>query len=392
MAVNELSFAQCSAILNEIHSQATGKTAAAAIDETGFITQAQTVLKTGADNVMNAISQVLTKTIFSIRPYSAKLTGLKVSEERYGNHIRKINFIDDEYVDDTGKAGGAADGSSNDMFATRRPKVLQTNFYGTTVVSDYVTVYLDQLNEAFSSSSAFGSFIAGVLQNISNKHEQKYDETARLVLCNLIAAKIKADSGNVIHLLTEYNTELGTTYTITNLMANGGYADFIKWCYARIESVAELMSERSLEFHMNITGKEIPRFTPAGNLKAYMLTSQKNKIQSTVLADTFHDSYVNFGAAETINFWQSIKSPDKIMVKPNYIDSTGKVVNAAQAVTQTDILCALFDEEACGYTVKNYSMYSTPLHARDRYYNMWWNFDCMYWNDLTENAVIFCLD
>ena len=71
--VNTMSFNQLATVLNAIHNQATGQSAAAAVDTYTFVSQAQTALRTGYDPVMNAISQVLSRTIFSIRPYSAKL-------------------------------------------------------------------------------------------------------------------------------------------------------------------------------------------------------------------------------------------------------------------------------------------------------------------------------
>ena len=65
---NTLAFDQIASVLNQINQIATGQTAPAAVNTKAFVAQAQSTLLTGYDNVMGAISQVLSRTIFSIRP------------------------------------------------------------------------------------------------------------------------------------------------------------------------------------------------------------------------------------------------------------------------------------------------------------------------------------
>ena len=81
MAANNLTFEQSAAFLNDLYEQATGQKALAVTDTASFTTVAQTVLKTGYDNVISAISQVLSRTIFSVRPYTAKFKGIMVDNE-----------------------------------------------------------------------------------------------------------------------------------------------------------------------------------------------------------------------------------------------------------------------------------------------------------------------
>ena len=87
-----MGFVQAATVMNSIVQQATGKTSLVSTTTAGFISQAQTALRTGTDVLMNAISQVLSKTIFSIRPYNARFKGLMRDAVQWGNHVRKINF------------------------------------------------------------------------------------------------------------------------------------------------------------------------------------------------------------------------------------------------------------------------------------------------------------
>ena len=93
---NTLSFDQISTVLNAIVKQATGVETMKATDTSSFVAQAQTALLVGNDSIMNSISQVLDRTIFSVRPYNAKFKGLRRTTQQWGNHVRKLGMLDDE--------------------------------------------------------------------------------------------------------------------------------------------------------------------------------------------------------------------------------------------------------------------------------------------------------
>ena len=168
--VNTMTFNQVSTLLNAIHNQATGTSAAAALDTYQFVSQAQAALRTGYDPVLNAISQVLSRTIFSIRPYTAKFRGLQADALRYGNHVRKINYGDKAWQDDDRIP--LTDGSSVDQQVVKKPAILQTNFYGENVYEKGYTIFRDQLDAAFSGPDEFARFTAGVVQNASDMLEK----------------------------------------------------------------------------------------------------------------------------------------------------------------------------------------------------------------------------
>ena len=100
MAVNDLSFNQVSAFLNAVQHQVTGVSNPAPVDTKDFVAVATTLLKQGYDPILNAVNQVLARTIFSIRPYSAKFRLAEIPETAYGNHTRKLSIADKDIVDD----------------------------------------------------------------------------------------------------------------------------------------------------------------------------------------------------------------------------------------------------------------------------------------------------
>lgn len=397
---NDLSFNQISTLLNAINQQATGQTSIAPVDTASFVSMANTLLQMGYDPLATAISQVLAKTIFSVRPYSELFKGIRVSNQKYGNHVRKLQVVDKPLVDS--KVYDLTDEQAIDHYEVRKPKVLQTNYYGEETFSDFLTIYTVQLDNAMSGPEEFASFISMILQNVEDKLAMSRENLSRMLVSNLIGAKALADSDNVINLLTAYNDYLGLTstsrLTVEDVKAPSRYSDFIKFAYAKIKNVSDLMRSRSVKYHMNITNSPIMRHTPYANQRLYISSFDKHMIDTRVLADVFNDEQMRLMDFQPVDFWQSIESPDTVNVIPVYINSSGELVNADTTADNrtTSVVSGVFgvlmDEEAIGYTITLERTERTPLNARGMYYNQFWHDTKKYWTDLTENAVVFILD
>lgn len=407
MAMNDLTFEQCSALLNSVVSQATGKTALTATNTSEFVSVAQTALKTGYDPVLGAISQVLSKTIFSVRPYSAKFKGLQVSNQQFGNITRKLSIADKDFQDDSRMA--LTGDESIDMFKVNKPNILQTNYYGANVYEKAITVFKDQLDCAFNSPDEFASFMSMTLQNANDLLEQARENLARMTVANFMCGKIIGDTGNVIHLLTEYNAATGLSLTATTVYQPDNFKAFMQWAFARIAALSNLMTERSKKFHVNVTNfggtynsgtgvssggtdKSVMRHTPLNKQKVYMYAPAEFQTQAMVLANTYNDNYLKYADRETVNFWQSIETPDTINVKPTYMVATGALVTPEEAVETDAVFGVIFDESALGYTLVNQWSAPTPFNAKGGYSNIFWHETARYWNDFTENGIVLLLD
>ena len=390
MAVNALTFNQCATLLNAINRQATGQDNIAPTNTAEFVTLATSTFKAGYNNIVDAISQVLSKTVFSVRPYSRKFSGLFMDATRWGNHVRKLQVVDKAANDDDRFT--LADGASVDQQTVNKPVVLQTNFYGANVYQRSITIFKDQLDTAFSSPEEFGRFIVMVLQNVSDLIEKDHENMARMALVNYIGAKVKSDGGNVIKLVTKYNDVTGLNLTAETVRQPANFVPFMKWAWAYIKTISDLMTERSTKFHVNIDEKPISRHTPKDKQKLYMYAADVNNIEASVLSSVFHDGYLKEMDYETVNYWQSIETPMGIHAKVGYIDATGNAQTSDENITVSNILGVLFDEDAVGVTTVNSWSSSAPFNARGGYTNTFWHFTDRYYNDLTENGVVFLME
>ena len=393
--MNAMDFTQAATVLTEIVSQASGHKVIGPTTPNEFVAVAKVGLETGYDALATAISQVLSRAIYATRPYNRKFAGLEADSIRYGNHVRKINFIDqDPEEDDRIKL---VDGASIDQYVVKKPQVLQTNFYGESVYQAHITIYRDQLDVAFSGPEEFSAFIADLMEHMSNQIEKWHEETARATVANLIAGKKACDATNVIYLLDLYQTETGLTgLTAQSIKQPANFIPFTKWLFGYLKTVSDMMTERSVKFHKNFTisgaAKLIHRHTPLDKQKIYLYAKELNNMDASVVSGTFHDDYLKIADYERVNFWQAIDSPMSINAKPGYNNNDGSVHANPSAVTLDNVLGVIFDEEAAGYTVINQWQANSPFNARGGYTNMFWHFTDRYWNDFTENAVVLVLD
>ena len=385
---NTLTFTQISTILNSVNQQATGRTGITVTNTAEFVSVANTTLLSGYDNVINAISQVLSRTIFSIRPYNRKFSGLFMNEVQFGSHVRKLTSVDSDAQNDTSKT--LAD-NTYDMYRVNKKQVLQTNFYGANVYKRWVTIYRHQLKEAFSGPDQFGSFISMILQNVSDQIEQDHENLARMTVANFIGGKIAANS-NVIKLVTEYNDATGLALDSDTVKKPENFVPFMKWAWARIKTVSDMMTERSEYFHINVDGKPVSRHTPKDRQKMYMYAAEVNNMEASVLSSVFHDNYLRGVEFETVNFWQSIDTPMGIRIAPSYMKKDGTVATAEEEITQSNVFGLLFDEEAMGITTIDQWTSTTPFNSDGGYSNTFWHFTDRYYNDFTENGVVFLLE
>ena len=389
MSVNLLTKEQCNVLLNDIHKQATGMDSIAPVDSSGFVSMAQATLATGYNVVINSIAQVIGQTIFSIRPYTRKFKGLEMDAVQWGGIRRKLSIADRDAL--TNDVYTIQDGDTTNPYRVRIPNILETRYVGSDVFDDLYSVTKQQLKTAFSNESEFGSFMSMVTQNASDKFEQWMEELSRLTLCNFIGAKNDADTNSVIHLLTEYNTATGLSLTNQTVYQPDNFQPFMLWVHSRISDLTQKMTERSVMYQMNVTGKEIQRHTPYNDQRVYILSKALSEIKAMVKSITYNDDYLSLADVEGVGYWQSIQSPDEIQITPCYIDSTGAVVTG-NAQTLTNVFGVIFDRDAIGYNIYDDSIDVTPFEAKHKYWSVYHHADIQWTNDLTEKGIVLMLD
>lgn len=384
------------ALLNSIASQATGRTDLVATDTSSFVSVGETLLRTSTENTLSAISTVLSRTIFSVRPYKGKLDSLRVSQERWGAMIRKIVYLysEAEQSQDWNTAQNTTqlnNGNTVDMYKIKKPLALQLNFYGSQVLQKHITRFRDQLAQAFQSETEFMAFIDGVMVEFYNEIELLNESKSRAVLLNFMAG-LQAMGLTVVDLAEAYNVKFGTSYTRAQLLSTY-LQSFMQFVASTVKIWSERLTDMSASNHANLTGYPvIMRHTPKARQKMVMYNPIFIETQAQVYSQIFNPEYLEIGNFEGVNYWQNPKDPTAINIKPNILNvATGTSVDASAAVEIDYALGLLYDEDALGVIPQFDYSSTTPFNSAGGYYNLFMHWRFNSYNDFTENAVLFTI-
>ena len=172
-----------------------------------------------------------------------------------------------------------------------------------------------------------------------------------------------------------YNTETNKTLTANTCLHD---KEFLAYCVSRINLYSKYMENMSREYN---DGTQT-RHTPKSLQHLRILEEFESRLETVVQYQAFRDNYVKLNNYHTTSFWQSIKKPSEIDVK---ISSNGA------EVTHSGILAVLYDRDALGLYKKDSWSSTTPFNSAGGYYNTYYHHKELYFNDLSENFVVFVI-
>jgi hypothetical protein len=421
-----LSIEQAGKVLNAAFKQATGQEVISQLATGDYVSIATMARRVGYESMTNALSQVLTRTYIRVRSYSAKFRSLIKTEDQYGNMVRKITYIDRD-IPEGDLTRDIEDGKEYSPYKVRKPQAIQTAYYGFNHIDDYITIFKNQWDTALSSGSELQRFISGIMQEWYNKLEQYHEQYSRATLINLIGGthaynKDAAVTGANItrpemvrHLLTEYNTEHGTTLTRDALLADRtAFTQFAEDLAYKMDTIVRQMGERTTMYHVSplksITAEgvavtvPIKRHTPRENLQCYMLAPFWDRVKRVVRPGLFANEYLEYIKFDEVAFWQDISTPEQINADVSYFkpatvytggNKTTYSVNndsGEAAVELPYVLGVMFDDEAAAICYKNMWSAATPMNPAHGFQTNYIHEDVQWRNDNTENCCVLLLD
>lgn len=400
------------ALMNSLVHEATGQeNTLQVVDSSTFVSAGETLLATGTENVLNALSLVLGRTFMAVRPYKAKLALINsINTGAYSHRLRKISLYsrDAKASGDwntqlfTNFADGFTNGQNPDanndpqstksMWEQNQPVALELNFAGSSVWEDSTTVYEDALKQAFRSEADFAEFVAGIMTEKANDIESQKEAFNRMTLLNHIAGAYDLNMDrSVVNLTYEYNKEFGTSYTSEQLRTTY-LKEFMEFFTARIKIDSRMMSNRSAKSHWSPTkaGYVLLRHTPTDKQRLFLFNPLMIKAQSYVFPEIFNPEYLKIENYEGVDYWQNELIPEAIDVIPAIPDVSDPTEQTVGAEVQIPYMIGmLFDEDALMVDYQVDRTATTPLEARKNYRNIWWSYAKNAISDLTENTIIY---
>ena len=365
---------QLYSIVNEVANETMGSTDIDVIDTNSLVALGDSVLssQSNTENFLNTLVQRIGKTIISYRPYTSQLTLLDVGDMEFGQIMQKIKTKMPVAIEDD--TYNLEDGESIDMYKVTKPVSGQKLFVKRTPVAYKISTQRKQLKEAFLSADALGGYISSVFGEVRNAIELTQENLGRLTMANYMA---NAKANQIINLVTEWNT-LHPDDEIESAQAAYYHEAFLRYAIGRIKNISTKRATMSVLYN----GEEEQRHTPFEMQRFVYLVDFMTALETQVQYAAFHDDYVKTATGIAVPYWRSAQDDSYIMVKDE--DDQQKIM--------TNVVAFIHDRDALGTYRKEEEALTTPVNAAARYYNTFWHLDNLYFNDMSENGIVFTLN
>lgn len=364
---------QIYALVNSVYSQMAGVTPVTATDVTGLIAMGDSILSSGTNTeaFMNTLVQRIGRTIISYRKYTNKLSGLMLDDFEWGAIVQKIKVVMPTATDD--KTYELTDGESVDMYIVSKPEVQQKLFVSRTPYSFFITIQKQTLKEAFMSETAMGSFVSAIFGEVQNKLEIVMEDLGRTCMCSFMGA-INGETNRVVNLVSDYNALTGESLTADTALFS---SPFLRYAMRILQTISKKMETMSELYNDG----SVARHTPIA-LQRYCALVDFNEALATVVQwQAFNEKYVSKATTIEIPYWQGAQTPDKISITRDGVTTTIE-----------NVIAFIHDRDALGMYKREEDVLTTPFNASGRYSNTFWHEQELWFNDISENGVIFTLN
>lgn len=360
---------QIYSLVNQVSAQALGTQALAVTDAQSLVSLGNVVLNstTNTEAFLNTLAQRIGRTIMSYRAYKNRLRDMVLNDFEYGAILQKIAVQMPAAVSDPTYA--LTDGQSVDPWIVSKPVAVQKLFAKRTPYMFHITIQEETLREAFLSESGMASFIGVVMGEVRNAIEIALENLGRQTIANFIAET--SGTAREIDLSTEF-TEAG--YTGTASLQN---PEFLRYAIQKINNTIDMMQEATVLFNDGTK----PRFTPKEDMRIKLSSNFIRAAETVTEYAAFNRQFIETdGVYDRMTFWQSAQTPDTINVE-RASDGTATEVSG--------IIGVIYDRDALGIYQQRERIATTPVNARALYYNQYWHEKQLWFNDLSENFVVF---
>ena len=380
-------------LVNAVTQEILGETAVVQEDLSNVVDIGKSIID--SDNVDNYVKKLVNhigKVVFQNRLYSGGVPSVLMDAWEYGSILEKISAdLPEATINETWALEDKKD-YSPDVFY--KPSV-SAKFFNSKVTFEIPMSFTEiQVKESFSSKERLNGFISMLTTSVENAMTVKLDALIMRTINNMTAETLVAELNTAnagspvvidttktgvkaVNLLKLYNETIKTPLTVDKSLID---PDFIRFATYHISMYIDRMSKISTLF--NVEGAE--RFTPK-DLQHIVLLSDFAKASETFLAsNTYNADKIALPKHETVPYWQGSGtgySFDDV--------STINVKTASKAdVNVKGVLGVIFDRDALGVSNLDRRV-TTNYNPRAEFYTNFYKFDAGYYNDLSENFVVF---
>lgn len=328
------------------------------------------------DNYVRSLVDHIGKVVFVIRKYRGRAPSVLMDGWTYGSILEKISSEMPVAVET--EDWELTDNTSYDPNVFHKPVASSKFFNSRTTFEIDASITEMQVREAFSNAGQLNSFISMIFNEVDKAMTVKTDALIMRTINNFIAETIHNNNdATAVNLLAMYNTEFGTKLTADKAIKT---PEFIRYASYVMGVYVDRLSTMSRLF--NIEGKA--RFTPNDVLHFVTLSDFSRAADVYLQSDVYHNELTKIPSSETVSYWQgSGETYDFADIsRVNVKTASGNTVNA------TGILAVMFDRDALGVNCFERRV-RTNYNAKAEFTNYFYKQDAQYFNDFSENFVVF---
>ena len=386
---------QISSMLNDVYSEVLGAENVFQEDLSNIVSAGQIITANAfGDNFDEYVGKIIDKvgrSIFVDRPYKATDLGIWRDSWEYASMLEKVrcevgNYVNnDEWtlLDTNGDTNPDYNATSivDKLFGFVGPEVQAKYFNLKTTFRNKISITRKQLRSAFQGASEMARFIAMIENRIRTKQEIGKQELERRVVTNLACAAYSAGGKNVVDL----KSVLGSNKTFAEALKD---QETLRGIAETITMTRKLMKEPSKLYSIT---KSYMNFTPEDVQRLIILDDVDTALRFNLYGDTFNEEFVKLDGYKTVPYWQGRKDSSGTdglaqRAKVNALALVG--VDTTEIVGIDALVGVLFDRDAamiCNEEPEVRSQYN----ADGNFTNFFYNYDCSYYNDFDENAIVF---
>lgn len=378
-------------IVNSMAQQSLGDKTVSVTDAT-FVSVGKRILS--SDDNIDAFYKTLVdrigRTVLAVREYKADIADMAREPFTYGAILQKLSFkmpqAQENQTWDT-----LSDTPAPDPFEKMDTEFMQVFFDKWSTWETGATIPDVQLETAFTNATAMAAFIDGIFMSMYNSMELSYENTGNLARASLIASTLSTTtvSAQVIHLVTEYNTETSSSLTPQQAKTN---KDVLKYASMRMK----LISDQMVKFSDTFNTANWQRQTPKERQVFELLANFESIFETYLQSDTFHNDITKLKYYKTVPYWQG-SGKKWAFDDVSAINVTIPVLNAqgqetgTKNVSENGIVAVIRDIDSCGITIDKRRTKS-QYNPKGEYTNYWIKAEMGFFNDGSENCVVFLWD
>lgn len=333
------------------------------------------------DNYVGALVNKVGKTIFVDRKYEGNAPSVLMDSWEFGSILEKIEAELPEAEEN--ESWSLKDRESYDQDVFYKP-VVKTHFWNSKVAFEVPLSFTDlQVKESFTSVNQLNAFISMLTTSVENSITVKLDGLIMRTIANMAAETLNTGRATqAVNLLERYNDETSESLTVANALLD---ADFLRFASLAMGVASDRMVSMSKLFNGGGSdGSGSARFTPR-TLQHVVLLSDFAKASDVYLAaNTEHAARVALPEHDVVPYWQGSGT--------GYAFDDVSKINAKTAsgavVEQSGVLGVMFDRNALGVTQLDRRV-TTHYNAKAEFYTNFYKFDAGYFNDISENFIVF---